>query len=162
MNDNRTSRVLTWTDPAEVVAGIAELDGIDAMRALRDGELPAPPIAHTMNFTPVEVDHGRVVFTCTPGAEHYNPLGVVHGGLACTLLDTVAGCAAHTTLKAGQRYTSIEITVKYLRPITLDTGPLTATGVVTKAGSRVIFADAEIRDRSAKVVATGSSSLLVW
>jgi len=154
------SRVLTWSDPLQSAQSVRTLNGLEAMEALRDGLIPPPPIAVTMNFGITEVERGRVVFTCTPGFEHYNPIGAVHGGLACTLLDTVVGCAAHTTLDAGQGYTSIELSVKYLRPIVAG-GVLTAVGVVTKPGRRVVFADGTISDAEGRLVATASSSLLV-
>ena len=155
------TRTLTWTDPISVRDGVAAMSGLDAMLALRDGHLPPPPIAQTMNFRLTEVEPGRVVFVCEPGGEHYNPIGTVHGGLACTLLDTVCGCAGHTTLDAGQGYTSIDITVSYLRPITLATGPLLATGRVVKPGRRVIFTEGAITDAAGTVLATATSSLLV-
>lgn len=161
MSTPTSSRVLTWSDPSDVRARVAEMSGIEAMRAMRDGLIPPPPIAETMNFGLTEAEAGRVVFTCTPGPEHYNPIGTVHGGLACTLLDTVTGCAAHTVLPAGAGYTSIEISVKYLRPITLDTGVLTAVGTVTKPGRRVIFAEGAIVDAEGRTLAMASSSLLV-
>ena len=155
------SKTFTWSDPAEALAKAAGLSGLEAMQAIRDGALPAPPMAVLMNCDITEVEPGRVVFTCTPGEEHYNPLGTVHGGLACTLLDTVVGCAAHTTLDAGAGYTSIELKASYLRPITLASGTLTATGWVVKGGRRIIFADGEIHDEHGNLVATASSSLLV-
>ncbi|MDQ1131174.1 PaaI family thioesterase [Microbacterium sp. SORGH_AS_0888] len=155
-----SSRMLTWSDPLETFERIRSLSGLEAMQALRDGRIPPPPIAVTMNFTVTEVEPGRVVFRCTPGREHYNPIGAVHGGLACTLLDTVVGCAAHTTLDAGRGYTSIELSVKYLRPIVAG-AELTAVGVVTKPGRRVVFADGTVQDAEGRLVATASSSLLV-
>ncbi len=155
------SRTVTWVDPAEARKAGAGLSGLELMTALRDGTIPPPPMAVLSSSTLVEVEAGRVVFTCAPGEEHYNPLGTVHGGLLCTLLDTVVGCAAHTTLDAGVGYTSIEIKVSYLRAVTLASGTLTATGRVTKPGRRVIFAEGEVRDASGALVATASSSLLV-
>ena len=131
------------------------------MQAVASGELPPPPIAVLMQFAPVEVSDGKVVFECTPSEAHYNPSGTVHGGLACTFLDTLVGCAAHTTLPAGVGYTSIDLNVSYLRNILDTSGPLTGTGTVTKRGSRVIFAEGSIVDKDGKLVATGTSSLLV-
>jgi len=128
---------------------------------VRDGSAAWPPMGVLMNFEMVEAERGRVVMTCTPGEEHYNPLGVIHGGLLCTLLDTVIGCATHTTLERGTGYTSIELKVSYLRPVTLDTGKLTGTGTVTKEGRRVVFADGIVTDTEGNLVATASSSLLV-
>jgi len=160
MSDEQ-QRVLTWHDPLELRQRLSEVDGLTGLRALRDGEIPPPPMISTMNMELLEVHAGVVVFRCTPGPEHYNPLGTVHGGLACTALDTAVGCAAHTTLGAGQGYTSIDLNVSYLRPITLETGPLTVTGAVTRAGRRVIFADGTITDAAGALLARATSSLLV-
>ncbi|KHK96423.1 aromatic compound degradation protein PaaI [Microbacterium mangrovi] len=161
MTELRHTRTIEFADPHETRDRVASMSGLEAMRAIRDGLYPGPPIAETMNFELVAADPGTVTFECRPGLEHYNPLGMVHGGLACTLLDTVTGCAAHTTLEAGRGYTSIEISVKYLRPITADDGVLTAVGTVTKPGRRVIFADGNITDAAGRLLATASSSLLV-
>lgn len=155
------NRTFTWVDPTHAKEAAAGLTGLEVVRALRDGTIPPPPMAVLTNLSVVEVEPGRVLFTCSPGEEHYNPLGTVHGGLLCTLLDTVLGCAGHTTLDAGTGYTSLEIKVNYLRPVTVRTGVLTATGRVTKPGGRVIFTEGEVRDVAGKVVATASSSLLV-
>jgi uncharacterized protein (TIGR00369 family) len=154
-------RTLTWSDPHATRDRMAQLSGIEAMRAWRDGIIPPAPIAETMGFTLVDVAPGTVTFECRPGPELYNPIGVVHGGLACTLLDSATGCAAHSTLEAGMGYTSIEISVKYLRPISSDGGVLRAVGTVTKAGGRVIFAEATLSDELGRLVATASSTLLV-
>jgi uncharacterized protein (TIGR00369 family) len=99
---------------------------------------------------------------CTLDESVYNPIGVVHGGLVCTLLDTVAGCAVHTTLPKGMGYTSIELKVSYLRPVHATSGPLTAIGRVVKPGRRVAFSEGEILDAQGRAVATASSSLLVF
>ncbi len=102
-----------------------------------------------------------MTFVGTPDESVYNPIGVVHGGLVCTLLDSVIGCAVHTTLPAGVGYTSIGLTVNYLRPVTADSGALTAVGRVTKPGRRVAFADGDVRDAAGRLVATATGSCLV-
>jgi uncharacterized protein (TIGR00369 family) len=107
------------------------------------------------------VHHGLAVFECTPDESVYNPIGLVHGGLACTLADSAAGCAVHTTLEPGARYTSIDITVNYLRPVTLASGTLVATGRVTKPGRRVALATAEVTDDAGRLVATATSNCLI-
>jgi uncharacterized protein (TIGR00369 family) len=150
-----------WVDPAQVLAETAKLSGLEYMEGLRDGTIPAAPIAVLMQMSVVEVEFGKVVFGCLPSHAHYNPIGMVHGGLVCTLLDTVTGCAAHSTLAAGVGYTSVEIKVNYLRPVLADTGLLTGTGHVIKGGSRVIFAEGNVIDRNGDLVATASSTLLV-
>lgn len=154
-------KTFSWDEPAAVLRRAGTMSGLDALRAMRDGTLPPPPIAALMSMAIAEVEPGRVTFTSEPGEEHYNPIGVVHGGLACTLLDTVVGCAAHTTLAAGVGYTSIDLNVSYLRPITLSTGTVTAIGEVVKGGRRVIFARGTIVDAEGRELATATSSLLV-
>ena len=115
-----------------------------------NGELPPPPIARTMQFDLVEARSGRVVFTCPPDESAYNPIGAVHGGLVCTLLDSVAGCAMHSTLPQGKGYTSVEIKVNYLKAVRPNSGLLTATGTVVKAGSRVGFTEGVVTDAAAQ------------
>ena len=119
------------------------------MEAIRDGLLPPAPIAMLMQFDIRALEEGRVEFGCTLDESVYNPIGVVHGGLVCTLLDTVAGCAVHTTLPAGVAYTSIELKVNYLRAVHATSGPLTAIGRVVKPGRRVAFAEGEVLDARA-------------
>lgn len=155
------TKSVTWHDPAVTVAMGAGLSGLEFMTALAEGRIPPAPIAALLNMRPVKVQHGLVVFECTPDESAYNPIGLVHGGLVCTLADSVAGCAVHTTLDAGTGYTSIGITVNFLRPVTLDSGTLTATGQVVKPGRRVATATAEITDAAGRLVATASSNCLV-
>jgi len=156
------SRTVTWHDPRITAAGALERSGLETMQAIRDGVLPPPPIAMLMQMDIVDLAQGRVEFSCLVDESVYNPIGVVHGGLMCTLLDTVAGCAVHTTLPQGLAYTSIELKVSYLRPVQLTSGPLTAIGTVVKPGRRVAFAEGEVRDAAGRTVATASSSLLVF
>lgn len=155
------SKTVQWHDPMITAAAGRPLSGIDFLRSIRDGVIPPPPIAVLFGMQIREVESGRVVFECEPDESAYNPSGVVHGGLVCTLADTVTGCAVHTTLEAGVAYTSIDINVSYLRPVTTTSGLLRATGRVTKPGRRVAFASAEIADQAGKIVATATSSLLV-
>jgi len=138
------------------------MSGLEYMQALADGVAPPPPILHLMNMTLVSVEAGRVSFECQPDESHYNPIGAVHGGFACTVLDSVAGCAVQSTLPHGFGYTSLEIKVNYLAGLSTTTGPLIATGTVTKPGKRVAFAEGTLTDSSGKLVATASSTLLVF
>lgn len=156
------SKTVTWYDPLASAAEGRSMAGIDHLRAIRDGKLPPAPIAGLMSFGIRSVEAGEVVFTCTPDESAYNPIGVVHGGLVCTLLDSVCGCAVQSTLDQGTGYTSLEIKVSYLRPVRADSGELTARGWVTRRGRRASFADAEVRTPDGKVVATASSTCLVF
>jgi uncharacterized protein (TIGR00369 family) len=156
------SRTVTWHDPMITAAGGLQRSGLETMQAIRDGILPPPPIAMLMQMGITGLEEGRVEFTCAVDESVYNPIGVVHGGLVCTMLDTVAGCAVHTTLPAGVGYTSIELKVNYLRAVHAASGPLTAIGRVIKPGRRVAFAEGEVLDAAGRSVATASSSLLVF
>jgi uncharacterized protein (TIGR00369 family) len=156
------SRVITWHDPAPTAALGASMSGLEYLQAIVDRRLPPPPMGQVMRFEFLAVEPGRVVFACEPDESAYNPIGVVHGGLVCTLLDSVAGCALHSTLPAGKGYTSVEIKVNYLRAVRLSSGLLTATGNVVKAGSRVGFTEGVVTDSSGALVATASSTLIIF
>lgn len=156
------SKTITWDDPL-VGADLAKtMSGLEYLHELVAGRIPPPPIVALMSMNLVAAEVGRVTFTCDPDESHYNPIGTVHGGLVCTLLDSVLGCAVQSTLPKGQGYTSLEIKVSYLRPVMADTGRLTAVGVVTKPGSRAAFAEGTVHDSAGKLIATATSTLLVF
>ena len=134
----------------------AGLDGISQLRALiASGRKPG--ILHSLDFELVEVDHGRAVFEGTPGEHAYNPIGVVHGGYAATLLDSACGCAAHSQLTAQQAYTTL-----FHKAIRHDTGPLRAEGKVLSIGRRAAFAEARLTDAQGVLYASATSTLLVF
>jgi uncharacterized protein (TIGR00369 family) len=155
------SRTVTWHDTSPGVAQALTMAGIDYLKAMIAGELPPPPMAALMQFDLVDAQPGEVVLTCQPDESVYNPSGGVHGGLVCTLLDSAAGLAMHSTLPAGKGYTSIEIKVNYLQAVRLNGGPLTTTGRVVKSGSRVGFVEGIVTNGCGAIVATASSTLLV-
>jgi uncharacterized protein (TIGR00369 family) len=154
-------KTITWHDPLATAAIATSMSGREFLEGIRDGVIPAPPIAKLMDFSIEEVSDGRVIFGCVPDESHYNPIGMVHGGLVATLADTVLGCSVHSMLEAGVAYTSIDLTVSYLRPVFADGSKLRAIGQVTKLGRRVAFATAEILDVNDKTVATASGSVLI-
>lgn len=160
--DGTRERTLAWEDPVATAAAGAAMSGLDYMRALVAGELPPPPIAVTMRMGPIELEEGRVVFAGEPGEEHYNPIGMVHGGYAATILDSALGCAVHTTLSVGTGYTSLGLEVKYVRPITRDTGRVLCEGRVLYRGRKQATAEAKLTAaESGKLLATGTSTLLI-
>ncbi len=159
---HRHSKTVTWFDPDTTARAGAERNGADFLDALRDGLVPPPPIASLLGFRIAEVEHGRVVVRCTPDETTYNPIGTVHGGLVCTLADTAIACAVHSTLPKDTGYTSVDLAVSYLRPVTRDSGVLTTVGTVTKPGRRVAFARAEITDAAGRTVATATGCCLVF
>jgi acyl-coenzyme A thioesterase PaaI-like protein len=108
----KKKRIVMWDDPMPGAAAAREMGGLPFLRAILAGEQPPPPIGELMGFEPLEVEEGRTLFVCTPAEYHYNPIGAVHGGLACTLLDSAMGCAVHTMLPAGVGYTTVELKVR--------------------------------------------------
>ena len=153
---------MTWIDPLPAAEKALRMSGLDYLRALQRGDLPPAPIAVTMGMTMEEVEEARVVFAAEPGEQHYNPIGTVHGGLLATLLDSVMACAVHTTLPAGIRYTTLELKVNYVRPVTLDTGRILGEGLVLHRGSTVATAEGRAtRERDGALLAHGTTTCLV-
>jgi uncharacterized protein (TIGR00369 family) len=147
-------------DPVEAARDIAQLDGLSAMRAVMAGEISPPPIATLLGFELVEVADGRAVFAVEPGEQHYNPIGMVHGGLAATLIDSATGCAVHTTLPAGTGYTTTDVQVRFVRPITRDTGRIECVGEVVHRGRTLATAEARLTAGD-RLLAHGTASLLI-
>ncbi|HEY2478568.1 MAG TPA: PaaI family thioesterase [Solirubrobacterales bacterium] len=157
------SRTLEWLDPVMTASAGAEMAGLEYMRAVVAGELARPPISLVMNMAPIELEEGRVVFAGELGEEHYNPIGVVHGGYAATILDSALGCAVHTTLPAGVGYTSLGLEVKYVRPIERETGRVLCEGTVVHRGRRQATAEARLTaEDTGKLLATGTSTLMIF
>ncbi|WP_424637885.1 PaaI family thioesterase [Embleya sp. AB8] len=156
------SRSYTWQDPTVSAAAVGTMSGLDFLREILAGRLPGPPIAETLAFALEEVEHGRAVFAATPGEEHYNPIGSVHGGLYATLLDSAAGCAVHSTLPAGTGYTSLDLSTRFLRPITVNTGKIRAVGTVLNRGRRTALAEAHLYDANDRLLAHATSSCMLF
>jgi uncharacterized protein (TIGR00369 family) len=156
------SRTLVWQDPVPTAAAGATMTGMEYMTAVVEAKVPPPPIAVVMRMRPIEVAEGRAVFEGTPGEEHYNPIGVVHGGYAATLLDSALGCAVHTTLEAGVAYTSLGLEAKYVRPITRDTGRVLCEAKVLYRGRKQATSEASLTAAdSGKLLAHGVSTCMI-
>jgi uncharacterized protein (TIGR00369 family) len=154
------SRTLVWQDPVPTAAAGATMTGLEYMSAVVTGKMP--PIAVTMRMRPVELEEGRVVFEGEPGEEHYNPIGVVHGGYASTLLDSALGCAVHTTLPAGVAYTSLGLEAKFVRPITRDTGRVLCEANVLYRGRKQATSEAKLTAaESGKLLAHGIATCMI-
>ena len=152
---------VSWEDPGELGEQARVMSGLDFLVAIRDEELPPAPIQRLLDFTLTEVEEGRVVFTAEPGEQHYNPIGVVHGGLAATLLDSAMGAAVHSTLPLGQGYTTLETKFNLTRPVTAQTGEVSAEGKVVHRGRQVATSEATLRDGAGKLLAHGTSTCLI-
>lgn len=156
------TRTYSWEDPAATSAAVGRSSGLDFLRDLQAGLLPAAPVSATLGFTLREVEKGRVVFSFTPGEEHYNPIGSVHGGVYATLLDSATGCAVQSTLPQGTAYTSLDLTVKFLRQITARTGTVRAIGTVIHSGRQTALAQAQLVDTTDRVLAHATSTCMLF
>ena len=137
-------------------------DGIDFLKAMIAGTIPAPPMCELLGFRLVEADKGRAVFEGLPQVEHYNPFGAVHGGFAATMLDSALGCTVHSTLPAGDGFTTLELKVNLVRAITKDTGLLRAEGRILHRGRTVAPADADLKDSAGKLYAHASTTCMIF
>jgi len=158
-----TDRTLTvtWHDPLESAARGAELSGIDRLRAIAAGTLAPPPMAQLMGMRLTEVDEGRAVFEVQPGEQHYNPIGVVHGGLAMTLADSAMGCAVQSCLPAGVAWTTLELKINLVRALTVDSGTVRCEGTVIHVGRRVATAEARLLDGQGRLCAHATTTCMV-
>lgn len=156
------TRTFSWEDPAPGAEAARRMSGLEYLRAMRREELPAPPMAELMGFGFAEIDEGRVVIECVPAEYHYNPIGAVHGGLACTLFDSAMGCAVHTELPAGAGYTTVELKVNLLRPITVETGCLLCEGETIYVGGRIATAEARLNDESGRLYGHATTTCMIF
>src|SRR5437762_5347208 len=147
------SRSHEWEDPAAPPAAARELDGISFLREMQAGRIPPPPIGATLGFGLVPVEPGRAVFDVTPAEYHYSPIGSVHGGVYATLCDSACGCAVHSMLPAGAYYTSLDLSVRFIRQVTASTGRMLCEGKVEHLGSRTALATARLTDAGGKLYA---------
>ena len=163
MDDQPTARTRTiqWEDPLATAARGRDMSGLEFLEAIRSGQVPPPPIALLLGFSIVELGEGQVTFALTPSEYHYNPIGVVHGGVAATLLDTVMGCAVQSKLPRGRAYTTLDVHVRYLRPLTARTGRVLGTGTVVHAGQTTATAEGRVVDQDGRLYATGTTSCLL-
>ena len=160
MADER-SRTYAWDDPFALRDEMAGRSGLELMQMMAAGELPPPPIAKTLGFRLVEAARGHAVFECEPAEYHYNPIGIVHAGLAMTLMDSAMGLAFVTTLDEPAGWTTLEVKANFTRALTVDTGPIRCTGRVIHGGRRVAVTEARIEDADERLLAHGTSTILV-
>ena len=140
---------------------IATLSGKEFLQAIIDGRLPQPPISSALTFKLVEVGDGFAAFEGDPGPHLLNPMGIVHGGWALTLIDSATACSAQSLLPAGTGSTTIETKANFSRAITLETGHVRAEGRVVSQGRQIISADGKLMAKDGRVLAHGTSTLMV-
>ncbi|HEX6184631.1 MAG TPA: PaaI family thioesterase [Pyrinomonadaceae bacterium] len=157
---------MTRTADEEKVVENAEprqaLSGLEYMRQLMTGEREASGMARLMNMRLVEVEEGRAVFAVEPDERHYNGIGIAHGGLAATLLDSALGCAINTAMPAGRVFTTLEMKINYVRPMRRETGEVRCEARVLHAGGRVATAEGRIVDTEGKLYAHGTATCMLF
>lgn len=157
------SRTFTWQKPGQGdVAEMLARDGLGQLQLMIDGGYPGPPMLSTLGISDFRAEVGRVVVEMPVREFHYNPLGVVHGGVISSLLDTAAGCAVHSTLAVGEDYTSLDLTVKFLRSVTLQSEILSCEGIIIQRGARTALAQAQLRDGRGRLVAHATSTSMIF
>jgi uncharacterized protein (TIGR00369 family) len=156
------TRTVTWSDPFLVVQAAPGKTGLELLQEVFAGKLPPPPIAETMGFNGLAVEKGKAVFEGAPAEYLYNPIGVVHGAFAMALLDSAMGCAVHSTLGVGDRYTTLEVKTNFVRPMTVDTGRVRCEGVVIHRGTTVATAEGRVTAvQTGKLLAHGTTTCLI-
>lgn len=169
-----SSEVESWNLQVDAVrerlakAGVATLadlrtrSGVEFFDAIGSGQLPTPPISHTLDISPIEWECGRMVFQGQPTLAHYNPIGCVHGGWIAAMLDSAVGCAIHSTLPAGKGYTTLELKVNYVRAVTAEIGPLRAEGKVIHVGAQIATAEGRLYDVADKLYGHATTTCLIF
>ena len=157
------TREVTWALPGQGdYEALSKLDGLGQLRAIEAGLMPPPPVMATIGGSGIHVEPGSVTVEMRAQSFHYNPLGGVHGGMIATLLDTAAACSVHSTLAVGEGYTSLDLSVKFLRPVTLESGQLTCVGRVVSRGRRTALAEAQLFDANERLLAHATSSCMIF
>ncbi|MBC8160451.1 MAG: PaaI family thioesterase [Roseiflexaceae bacterium] len=155
------TRTFSWQDPMVGAQAALTMSGLEYLQAMGRGDIPIPPIMAMLNIDEMQAEAGNVTFSVVPAEYHYNPIGVVHGGLAATLCDSAMACAVHSMLSAGVAYTTLELKINYVRPITASTGRVACTGTVIHSGSRVATAEARLVDAAGKLYAHATTTCLI-
>ena len=157
----KRERTYQWEDPMQGASEGGAMSGYDYLRAMTDGKLPLPPLLHTLDFKVGSLDKGIVSFEFEPQEFHYNPLGTVHGGVITAILDSAMGCSVHSLLPAGTFYTTLELKVNFLKPITIKSGTLKATGKVINLGSRTALVEAQLTGSNGTIYAHAVSTCML-
>jgi uncharacterized protein (TIGR00369 family) len=157
----KRTRSYSWDDPFALRDAMAGRSGLELMQAMASGEISPPPIAQTLGIRLVEAERGHAVFECEPAEYHYNPIGIVHAGLAMTLMDSAMGLAFVTTLDEPAGWTTLEVKCNFTRALTVDTGVVRCTGAVIHPGRRVATTEARVEDSQGRLCAHGTGTILV-
>jgi uncharacterized protein (TIGR00369 family) len=141
---------------------LKSFDGLTFLQKMIAGEMPNPPMSELLGFHLVEIEKGRAVFEGVPEYRHYNPIGSVHGGFAATLLDSALGCAIFSTVAKGEGWTTLELKMNLVRPLTKDTGLVRAEGRILHRGRTVATSEADLKDTAGKLYAHATTTCMVF
>ncbi len=152
----------TFTYGVTPLPTIMSMGGLAFLKAMIAGQLPQAPMCATLGFHLAEVEEGRAVFEGLPEFRHYNPIGSVHGGLHATLLDSALGCAIFSTLAKGEAWTTLELKINFVRPISKGTGRIRAEGRIIHRGRQVATSEGDVRDSAGKLYAHASTTCMIF
>lgn len=162
MSTTERTRTYDWESPLDTAAKAQTLPGIEFLNGILNGEIPAPPIARTLDFHPLSVEAGKIRFEFIPQEFHYNPIGSVHGGVISTVLDTVMGCAIHSVLPQGVAYTTLELKVNFIKAVTLKSGKMFVEGRLIHSGRTTALVEGDLRSESGTLYAHGVSTCIIF
>lgn len=137
-------------------------DGLSFLKAVIDGTLPQAPLCEVLGFHLTEAETGRAVFEGVPEFRHYNPIGTVHGGFAASLLDSALGCAIFSTMAKGEGWTTLEMKLNFVRPLTKDTGPVRAEGRLLHRGRTLATSEGDLKDSAGKLYAHATTTCMIF
>ena len=155
------TRTVTWRDPALGIEAGNTLTGVEYLRAMARGDAPPPPLALLLGFRIEDIEEGKVTVTVEPAEFHYNPLGVVHGGLAATLFDSSLGCAVQSLLPPAHAAPTLQLSINYVRPVTIGTGKLFCSGEVVHMGKRTATAEGRLTDSTGRPYAHATGTFII-
>lgn len=155
------TRTVTWEDPSKGAEAAGTLTGIEWLRAMARREVPPAPLADVLGFKLEQIEPGEVTMTLEPAEYHYNPMGVLHGGMAATLFDSALGCAVQSLLPPGYLAPTMQLHVNYVRPITVQTGKVVCTGKVIHMGKKSATAEGRLIDRDGKLYAHSTGTFII-
>jgi len=158
----KRTKIINWEDPMKGAAKAMGMDGIDYLKSIIMGIIPPPPIAMLLDMRLKDVKYGEAFFEVTPAEYHYNPIGMVHGGLLATMMDSAMGCAIQTTLKAGTGYSTVDLQVTYVKSAKIDTGLLICHGKIIHEGGKIGTAYAEVRDGNGNLYAHATTTCMIF
>lgn len=156
------TRTFDWQNPATTAAKAKSLAGLEFLQGILNGDIPAAPVAKTLDFHPISVEAGKVQFEFMPQEFHFNPIGSVHGGIVSTALDTVMGCAIHSILPRGVAYTTLELKVNFIKAVTLQSGRMLVEGRLIHSGRSTALVEGDVKDENGTLYAHGVSTCMIF